>query len=281
MKKTTILILFSILLCSNLYSQEDAVSVNSKGIEYAKKGDLNEAFILFEKAIKIDPEFSSAYANRGNVYRVQKKYKLAINDYTKSIELKRNLNTIYARANSFLEIDDFQSAINDYTIIIDENPTFSSIFFDRSYAYLRLENYVEAKKDLESQLQYDPNDFKSLANLVGVKKELGLYESAIKDYDKILIEFPNQDDLHKIYNNRANLYLKIKNYNKAFEDINKAIETKNDYDMGYLNRGVINMKLGNIKTACQDFNKAIKLGVEKNDHFKSDEDIEELRKLCK
>jgi hypothetical protein len=51
--------------------------------------------------------------------------------------------------------------------------------------------------------------------------------------------------------------------------------------MGYLNRGVINMKLGNIKTACQDFDKAIKLGVEKNDHYKSDEDIEELRKLCK
>jgi tetratricopeptide (TPR) repeat protein len=281
MKKKTILILFSILIWSNLYSQEDAVTLNSKGIEYAKKGELNEALILFEKAIKIDPEFSSAYANRGNVYRIQKKYKLAINDFTKSFELKRNLNTIYARANSFLEIDDFQSAVNDYTIIIDESPTFSSIYFDRAYAYLRLENYVEAKKDLESQLQYDPKDFKSLANLVGVKKELGLYESAIKDYDKILEEFPNQDDLHKIYNNRANLYLKIKNYSKAFEDINKAIETKNDYDMGYLNRGVINMKLGNIKTACQDFNKAIKLGVEKNDHYKSDEDIEELRKLCK
>lgn len=281
MKKKTILILFSILIWSNLYSQEDAVTLNSKGIEYAKKGELNEAFILFEKAIKIDPEFSSAYANRGNVYRIQKKYKLAINDFTKSFELKRNLNTIYARANSFLEIDDFQSAVNDYTIIIDESPTFSSIYFDRAYAYLRLENYVEAKKDLESQLQYDPKDFKSLANLVGVKKELGLYESAIKDYDKILVEFPNQDDLHKIYNNRANLYLKIKNYSKAFEDINKAVEIKNDYDMGYLNRGVINMKLGNIKTACQDFNKAIKLGVEKNDHYKSDEDIEELRKLCK
>lgn len=281
MKKKTILILFSILIWSNLYSQEDAVTLNSKGIEYAKKGELNEALILFEKAIKIDPEFSSAYANRGNVYRIQKKYKLAINDFTKSFELKRNLNTIYARANSFLEIDDFQSAVNDYTIIIDESPTFSSIYFDRAYAYLRLENYVEAKKDLESQLQYDPKDFKSLANLVGVKKELGLYESAIKDYDKILVEFPNQDDLHKIYNNRANLYLKIKNYSKAFEDINKAIEIKNDYDMGYLNRGVINMKLGNIKTACQDFNKAIKLGVEKNDHYKSDEDIEELRKLCK
>jgi tetratricopeptide (TPR) repeat protein len=281
MRKKTILILFSILLWSNLYSQEEAVTLNSKGIEYAKKGELNEAFILFEKAIKIDPEFSSAYANRGNVYRVQKKYKLAINDYTKSFELKRNLNTIYARANSFLEIDDFQSAINDYTIIIDESPTFPSIFFDRAYAYLRLENYVEAKKDLESQLQYDPNDFKSLANLVGVKKELGLNESAIKDYDKILIEFPNQDDIYKIYNNRANLYLKIKNYEKAFEDISKALELKNDYDMGYLNRGVINMKLGKIKTACQDFDKAIKLGIEKNDHYKSDEDIEELRKLCK
>jgi tetratricopeptide (TPR) repeat protein len=278
--KKNILLLISILLSTSVFCQESVTDLNTKGIEFAKKGQIEKAFNLFESAIKINPNFPDAYSNRGNVFRMQKKYDLAINDYSKSIELKPNLNVIYARANTYKDNNNLQNAIKDYTTIINSNPSFPDIFFDRAYTYIRLENYNNAKKDLESQLQLDPKDFKSLANLIGIKKKLELYEEALADYEKILKEFPNQPDLHKLYNNRASLYQEIKNYEKALEDANKALEIKDDYDIGYLNRGEIYMKLGNEKKACQDFKKALKLGLEKNEHFKSDKDFEDLKKLC-
>ncbi|MBX9889546.1 MAG: tetratricopeptide repeat protein [Flavobacteriaceae bacterium] len=278
--KNKFLLLTIILLSTSIFCQESAENLNTQGIEFAKKGELEKAFNLFESAIKIYPNFPDAYSNRANVYRIQKKYNLAINDYSKSIELKPNLDVIYSRANTFKDNDDFRNAIKDYTTIADNNPSFSSIFFDRAYAYIMLENYIEAKKDLESQLQVDPTDFKSLANLIGVKKELKLYQEGLADYEKIIKEFPNQPDLHKIYNNRANLYQEMKDYKKALLDADKAIEIKDDYDIGYLTRSEIYMKLGNEKKACQDLKKALKLGVEKNEHFKSDKEFEDLKKLC-
>ena len=100
------------------------------------------------------------------------------------------------------------------------------------------------------------------------------------DYDKILTAFPEQPNLHILYSNRANLYKDINQLPKALESINMALTLNKDYDIGFLNSADINLKLGNKEQACTDFQKSIALGVEKNDHFKVDEDFRILKKNC-
>jgi tetratricopeptide (TPR) repeat protein len=280
--KNTLLFLTFILFSKSIFSQNEAIDLNDKGIEFAKKGKLDKAFELFDKIIKTYPEYSKAYSNRANIYRLQKKYNLAIIDFSKSIELAPdNLDIIYSRANTYLDSKDFQNAIKDYSTIISKMPSFENIYFDRAYAFIRIENYIEAKNDLESQLKLNPNDFKSLANLINLKKKLKLYDEALLDYDKILKQFPNQPDLHIVYNNRSTLYQDLNQNEKALVDANMAIEIKADYDLGLFNRAGIYLKLGDEKNACFDFSKAKKLGLEENKHFKVDEDYENLVKLCK
>lgn len=279
--KRKILLLFIAFLPITIYAQS-AEELNSQGIEFAKKGKIEKAFKLFNKAIETNPEFSNAYSNRGNVYRMGKKYELAIRDYSTSLKLDpKDLRVLYSRANTYLEMENFKKAIDDYSSIIKLKPTFSNIYFDRAYANIRIDNFKKAKKDLEAQLELNPNDFKSLANLINIKYKLGLYNEALTDYTKIFERFPNQPNLHILYNNRANLYQELDEYQKALNDINKALSINKNYDIGFLNRAGINMKLGNEKEACQDFKKAIELGVKTNDHFEIDDDFKKLEKLCK
>jgi len=283
--KTTIMtkpILSILLLLISLtaFSQKELV-FNKEGIEYAKNGRIQLAFDSFNNAIKANPNFSNAYTNRGNIFRMQKKYDLAIKDYSKSIELNpENLGVVYSRANTYSDKEDFKNAIKDYSIIIDQNPSFTDIYFDRAYANIRLENYNDAKNDLESQLALTPTDFKSLANLINIKTKLKLYDEALVDYEKILIAYPNQPNLHILYSNRANLYKDINQLPKALESINMALTINNEYDIGFLNSADINLKLGNKEQACTDFKKALSLGVQKNEHFKVDEDFRMLKKNC-
>lgn len=280
MKRKTLL-LFIAFLPISIYAQ-NAEELNSQGIEFAKKGNIKKAFELFNKAIDTNPEFSNAYSNRGNVYRMGKKYDLAIKDYSTSLKLDpKDLGVLYSRANTYLEMENFKKAIDDYSTIIDLKPTYPNIYFDRAYANIRNDNFKKAKKDLEAQLELNPNDFKSLANLINIKYKLELYEEALTDYTKIFERFPNQPNLHILYNNRANLYQELDEYQKALDDINKALAINKNYDMGLLNRAGINMKLGNKEEVCKDFKKAIELGVETNDHFEIYDDFKKLRKLCK
>jgi len=269
-----------LITTQNLLSQT-AEELNYQGIKLAKNGKIDKAYSIFDKAIKLYPDSPGPYSNRGNIYRIRKEYNLAIKDYSKSLELyPKNLNVRYARANTYLDSGNFQLAISDYTIIIEEKTSFPNIYFDRAYANIRAENYNDAKTDLESQLAINPKDFKSLANLINIKTKLELFDEALVDYEKILTDYPNQPNLHILYNNRANLYQDINEYQKAIKDINVALKIKRNYDIGFLNRAGINLKLDNKKQACKDFKKALKLGVEKNDHFKVDEDYENLKKNC-
>lgn len=280
MTKPILSILF-LLLSLTAFSQKEFV-FNKEGIEYAKNGRFQIAFESFNNAIKANPNFSNAYTNRGNIYRMQKKYDLAIKDYSKSIELNpQNMDVVYSRAKTHLDKMDFENAIKDYSMIIDQNPSFKDIYFERAYANIRLENYSAAKIDLESQLAITPTDFKSLANLINIKTKLKLFDEALVDYDKIILEFPNQPNLHILYSNRANLYKDMDQLPKALENINTALTFNKDYDIGFLNRAEINLKLGNKEQACADFNIALNLGVEKNDHFKVNEDYRMLKKNCK
>ena len=276
-----------LIMTQNLISQT-ALELNSKGIELAKKGKIDKAFSIFEEAIKLYPDAPGPYSNRGNVYRMRKQYELAISDYSKSLELNPDnlsvlyarANTYYARANTYMDNNNFEMAVSDYSKIIEKKPSFSDIYFDRAYANIRLEKYKDAKTDLESQLELTPKDFKSLANLINIKKKLELFDEALADYQKIVTEFPNQPNLHILYNNWASLYREIEKPKEALEKINKALKLKKKYDIGLFNRAGIYLELGEEKDACKDFKKALKLDLEKNEHFETDEDFEKLKQLC-
>ncbi len=278
MKKQILSAIITLSLAANAQKEVD---LNTKGIEYAQNGDLKKAFELFNQAIEANPKFPNGYSNRGQVYRQQKQHDLAIADFTKSLELyPDNLNVLHSRASVYMASNDFEKATLDYTAIINRKSSFPDIYFDRGFAYIRQKNYEEAKKDMEQQLILNPKDYKSLANLINIKKHLKMNDEALKDYERLLIEFPNERDMHIIYNNRANLYQEIKQLDKALIDINKAIEIKKDYDMGYLNRAEIYNKMGNKEKACKDFKKAQELKVESNKFFEADEDYLSVKKLC-
>lgn len=275
----TVLIALLLLITLPFQAQTEA-ELNTKGIEWAKKGDLKKAFELFNQAITTNPKFSSAYTNRGNVYRQQGQFELAISDYSKSYELYPNVDVLYFRANTYMDFEQYAKAEADYTSIINLEPSYSDIYFDRAYACIMQKKYQEAKEDMEKQLVLNPRDFKSLANLINLKKQLDLKEEALADYEKLLKEFPDAEDMHIIYNNRANLYTDLKQLDKALDDINKALTINPNYDLGYLNRAEIYQKMGNKVKACENFKKAQALKVESNRHFEADEDYLEVKKLC-
>lgn len=269
-----------ITLTFSSYAQKEA-DLNSKGIEYAKKGNFKKAFELFTEAIEANPQYAPAYSNRGQVYREQGQNELAVRDFTQSLELKADDPYIlHTRATVYMDMNLFEKAASDYSAVIKKDPSFPDIYFDRSYSYIRQQKYQEAKADLEQQLILYPKDFKSLANLINLKKKLNLLQDALADYDTLLKEFPNEPDMHIVYNNRANLHQEMNHLDKALEDINKALLIKADYDMGYLNRAEIYDKMGNKEKACVDFNKALQLKVESNPHFEADADYLSVKKLC-
>jgi tetratricopeptide (TPR) repeat protein len=63
----------------------------------------------------------------------------------------------------------------------------------------------------------------------------------------------------RVFNNRGTAYADSKQFEKAIQDYNQAIELNPKYADVFINRGVAYAKLKQFKKAIQDYNQAIEL----------------------
>lgn len=74
------------------YNQEDVYSLEGVARSYMELKLYDNAESFFIKVININPDFAPAYANLGVLYDRQKKYKLAIFNYKKALQLNSELS---------------------------------------------------------------------------------------------------------------------------------------------------------------------------------------------
>jgi tetratricopeptide (TPR) repeat protein len=70
--------------------------VNKMGIAYHQMLELDLAQKSYERALKLDPDYSEALNNLGTVYYAKKKHKKAVSYYNKALKLKPDSASIYS-----------------------------------------------------------------------------------------------------------------------------------------------------------------------------------------
>jgi len=87
------------------------------------------------------------------------------------------------------------------------------------------------------------------------------------DFSTVAEVNPNFNDT---YYNRALCRIYLSDFSGAVNDLNAAIQTRNDDEDYYYNRGYANWKIGNTDMACSDFNITLELNPS---HEKATESI--------
>ena len=134
---------------------------------------------------------------------------------------------------------------------------------NRSITKRLLGDITGAEDDLVKAIKMQPNDFKLFTNLQNIKVMKGEseYESVLNNYNKMIAEHPNEPIL---FNNRADLYLKMKKHKMALSDANTCLKLGGKYANGYVTRAEILIEMGKRKEALKDLQNAVKLRYEFN-----------------
>ena len=241
MKKILILFIF---ISSSLFSQKnrwdnaskELVDLYKSAYEQYRKNEIHEAINDLTNAIEIDSNYRSAYAFRGQLYKVQKLYSKAFLDYSKALE------------------------ISDYN-------SFSTLK-DIGYIRFELEEYDESFKIFNKLEKKDGVDIGTKYMRAISAYYLEDYETAIEGFNKSII-FDHQEGNWLGYKGetkacyyRANSKLKLNKYEEAIKDYNLVISReKSPYkDKAYYERGFAKKQL-NLPYQI-DFYKSCELGYE-------------------
>jgi tetratricopeptide (TPR) repeat protein len=199
----------------------------------------------------------------------------SIDDY--SLLLDRNsedVNACFGRALDYMVLQDLSEAIDDYSRVINLDPTFAMAYFNRAivrYKQMEITNYQDESSSLTFNLQSNPIKNLSIGTspyassiTVAPNKEID-DTKRIYDYDLILRDYEivirlNPDFVYT-YFNRGNIRFLQKDFRSAIADYDAAIQRNPDFAEAYFNRGLTRLSQGDTERGIADLSKAGELGM--------------------
>ncbi|MDB5111864.1 MAG: repeat protein [Mucilaginibacter sp.] len=196
-----------------------------------------------------------------------KQYKASIDICTKELEKLQPKDSLFEkflflRASSYTELQDFQSGIKDYLVLVQVYPRQISYYVGLSYMYGQIGNYKDCISILEKTLTLEPENIYTFNNLSYYSSRDGNYNEALKYADDGLKFVTDSTWKGALLSNKGYGLIGLKKYKDALANINESINLNQDNSFAYYFRAIANINLKSFETVCGDLNKAKSLGAE-------------------
>ncbi|XP_059155839.1 uncharacterized protein LOC131940934 [Physella acuta] len=159
--------------------------LTNRGVVQQFMGDSVLAMQDYQRAIKLDPTFSLAYFNAGNVYFHTRHFKQALDYYTKAIKYNPNDESAFLNcAITKVLLHDTKGALEDFEAAAKLSPYSAHIYFNRANLYASMQQYEMAEIDYTRALELKPDDALMLKRRADIRGKLGRRAEAIEDYKR-------------------------------------------------------------------------------------------------
>ncbi len=187
-------LLFALLVASVLavLTLNDAAQYNHArsfyniGYGLAKKGEVKDSIIYYQKALKIDPDYTEALNNLGAQYRKLGDWESARDAWEKAVEIDpnfqeglNNLGTYWAQAG------DLKKAENYFIRAVDANPNYFKALYNLGSLYLKHGRYRSAAERLAQASFIEKDNPKVYYNLALAYEQISAFQ-AIYYWDQYL-----------------------------------------------------------------------------------------------
>jgi TPR repeat protein/Flp pilus assembly protein TadD len=132
---------------------------NNRGASYRNLSRYNQAIEDYDAAIRLNPEYATAFYNRGIAYDRKGFYGLAIDDFDTAVELNPDLSDAYIqRGLAYVKDGRYDIAIENFSKAIRLDPELDSAYFNRGLAYHSKGDSDRAAEDIRKSHALDPDN---------------------------------------------------------------------------------------------------------------------------
>ncbi|KAM9312494.1 dnaJ homolog subfamily C member 3-like [Gastrophryne carolinensis] len=215
-------------------------------------GQLAEALSHYHSAVDGDPKNYLTYYKRATVYLAMGKFRSALPDLSKAIDLKPDfLAARLQRGNLLLKQGDTQEAAEDFRAVLLSSPS-------NEEAKNQLERVREVEESHhEAREAYNRED----------------YEGAIAWLEKVIENSPWDPSAREL---RSECYLQIGDLNKAIQDLKPTTRLRNDNRAAFLKLSRLYYTMGDHEESLNQVRECLKLDQDDRDCFSHYKQVKKL-----
>lgn len=139
------------------------------------------------------------------------------------------------RGNVYLDLEQFDKAIDDYNNAIKMDSKYYNSYLNRGIIYRRTGQPEKALADYNTTIRLAPGNFRAYLNRGNIYFDQKQDSLAMADYRKVLEMAPNSSD---VYSNMGAIYARGGKFEEALVVFDKAIELKPNFPSAILNKAI-------------------------------------------
>lgn len=235
----------------------------NRGVAYLSLSKFAEAAADADRALSLlatgthPPDHSAlAHQVKGMVFQNQRDHKLAVESFSKSIELFPSDAKFWnSRGTAFLYLREYDKALKDLDKAVDLDASIPMFYINRATVRMSLKDMSGALKDLDEALKLndvDPNAYYTRAN---AHVKLGKLDEALKDYDKAIALKPKAPYHHA----RSLVYYNLGKFDLAIQENTQALSLEPVNIHALYTRAVSQTRLTKYSLAIEDIRKALSI----------------------
>ncbi|MDC1428109.1 tetratricopeptide repeat protein, partial [Rhodospirillaceae bacterium] len=168
------------------------------GVSLNELGKRKCSLAIFDKALKIKPNYIEIYNNIGVILSELGKNSASRESFQKAIILRPNHEKTYSNlGNNFYAIKDYETALKLHHKTIIMNPNHYTSFNNLGSTFVKIEKLEAAKSSFFKTIELNPKYIEAYHNLAKVLIDEGNYKAAISLYSKAILLKP--EDVNSYY----------------------------------------------------------------------------------
>ncbi len=142
-----------------------------KGLVLFKNNQSIEAKKVCATLINTFPDFLDAHYLKGLIFLFEKSYNSAVDEFTLVINKNRkHLMSLFNRSSAYGLIENYNKSIEDLNTCVSLKPLYSQAYYWRAYWNEYLGNHKAAIKDYETTINIDTKNYEAYISLAHIYK---------------------------------------------------------------------------------------------------------------
>ena len=242
-----------ILNTRKIQAEKEALTLYNSGVELEQQGRYMEAFVAYDRATNIKPDYDDALKSREKLLQFQN---------------QQNAALYFIEGVEFFENQQYSDAIAFFDKAIEIKPDYADAWINRGVALDKLDKDTEAVYSFDRAIAIEPDNVKAQKN-----REIALQHTAEKSFDEGIGFFKLErysealasiDKAITVNSNDPEVWIvrglvlgKLEQYSEAFVSFERAIAINPDFPYAWFYRGLFLSVLERFDEAVDSFEKAI------------------------